>query len=195
MYTNMYVVSDEITKEGILIDCGGAVPSITEYVNKMNIKLKYLILTHCHADHTASIKEIKKEFPRIQVVINDDDKDGLNDPIINKSELLDINEFYITPEIIVRDGDIIKFGNEKAEIIHTPGHTAGSMCILVGDALYSGDTLFRGTRGRTDLETGSEREIMWSIKEKLMKLSNDIIVYPGHGLATKISEERKFYLE
>lgn len=195
MYVNMYIIADEQTKEGILIDCGGGVKEIVKYVDDMDIKLKYVVLTHCHIDHIAGLKELRKEFPRINIIINEDDNKGLTDESINMCGLLREDNNYIMADLTVREGDAITFGNLKASVIHTPGHTCGSMCLLINDALFSGDTIFKGTYGRTDLNTGSEREIMWSIKDKLMKLDENIIIYPGHGLSTIIKEEKKLYRE
>ncbi len=193
IYTNMYVVADEETKEGILIDAAGGIDKIYNYVENMNIKLKYVILTHCHGDHIAGLKELRKNYPRIKVVINEDDKVGLTDDTINLCSFLGLPENYIEADILVKDGDIIEFGGLKATIIHTPGHTAGSMSILIKDAVFTGDTMFKRVYGRTDLKTGSEREIMWSIKDKLLKLPDNTIVYPGHGAITIIREEKEFY--
>ena len=193
LYTNMYVVADEETKEGILIDAAGGIDKIYNYVENMNIKLKYVILTHCHGDHIAGLKELRKNYPRIKVVINEDDKVGLTDDTINLCSFLGLPENYIEADILVKDGDIIEFGGLKATIIHTPGHTAGSMSILIKDAVFTGDTMFKRVYGRTDLKTGSEREIMWSIKDKLLKLPDNTIVYPGHGAITIIREEKEFY--
>lgn len=193
IYTNMYVVADEKTKEGILIDAAGGIDKIYNYVENMNIKLKYVILTHCHGDHIAGLKELRKNYPRIKVVINEDDKVGLTDDTINLCSFLGLPENYIEADILVKDGDIIEFGGLKATIIHTPGHTAGSMSILIKDAVFTGDTMFKRVYGRTDLKTGSEREIMWSIKDKLLKLPDNTIVYPGHGAITIIREEKEFY--
>lgn len=193
IYTNMYVVADEETKEGILIDAAGGIDKIYNYVENMNIKLKYVILTHCHGDHIAGLKELRKNYPRIKVVINEDDKVGLTDDTINLCSFLGLPENYIEADILVKDGDIIEFGGLRATIIHTPGHTAGSMSILIKDAVFTGDTMFKRVYGRTDLKTGSEREIMWSIKDKLLKLPDNTIVYPGHGAITIIREEKEFY--
>lgn len=193
IYTNMYVVANEKTKEGILIDAAGGIDKIYNYVENMNIKLKYVILTHCHGDHIAGLKELRKNYPRIKVVINEDDKVGLTDDTINLCSFLGLPENYIEADILVKDGDIIEFGGLKATIIHTPGHTAGSMSILIKDAVFTGDTMFKRVYGRTDLKTGSEREIMWSIKDKLLKLPDNTIVYPGHGAITIIREEKEFY--
>ena len=193
IYTNMYVVADEETKEGILIDAAGGIDKIYNYVENMNIKLKYVILTHCHGDHIAGLKELRKNYPRIKVVINEDDKVGLTDDTINLCSFLGLPENYVEADILVKDGDILEFGGLKATIIHTPGHTAGSMSILIKDAVFTCDTMFKRVYGRTDLKTGSEREIMWSIKDKLLKLPDNTIVYPGHGAITIIREEKELY--
>lgn len=195
MYTNMYVIADEQTKEGILIDAGAGMDKIVNYIDNMGIKIKYVVLTHCHVDHVADLRTFRKEYPRVPIVINEDDKKGLADASINMCDMLGIENNFLDADITVKDGDILQFGNMEAKIIHTPGHTAGSMCILIKDALFSGDTLFRGTYGRTDLNTGSEREIMWSIKDKLLQLPDDTIVYPGHGATTIIKDEKAMYLE
>lgn len=194
MYTNMYLIADEETKEGILIDAAGSIDKIYNYVENMNIKLKYVVLTHCHGDHIAGLKELRKNYPKIKIIINEDEKEGLTDDTINLCTFLALPENYIDADILVKEGDAIDFGKLKAEIIHTPGHTAGSMSILINDAVFTGDTLFRNTYGRTDLKTGSEREIMWSIKDKLLKLPENTIVYPGHGAITIIREEKEHYV-
>lgn len=193
IYTNMYVVADEESKEGILIDAAGGIDKIYNYIENMNIKLKYVILTHCHGDHIAGLKELRKNYPRIKIVINEAEKEGLTDDSINMCSFLSLPENYIEADIVVKEGDVIEFGNLKAKVIHTPGHTAGSMSILIKDAVFTGDTLFKRVYGRTDLKTGSEREIMWSIKDKLLKLPEDTIVYPGHGVITIIREEKEHY--
>lgn len=194
-YTNMYIVADEETKEGILIDVAGAIDKIYNYIENMNLKLKYVILTHCHGDHIAGLRELKKNYPNIKIVINEDEKEGLVDDTINLCSFLSLPENYIEADILVKEGDVLEFGNLKAQIIHTPGHTCGSMSILINDAVFTGDTLFKEVYGRTDLKTGSQREIMWSIKDKLLKLSDNTIVYPGHGAITIIREEKEHYEE
>lgn len=193
MFTNMYVVADENSKEGVLIDAGGGADKIINFIENMQIKLKYIILTHCHVDHVAALRALKKEYPRVPIVINAEDAYGLADASINMCELLGVENNFLNADMTVKEGDVLKFGNLEALIIHTPGHTAGSMSILIKDALFSGDTLFKGTRGRTDLKTGSEREILWSIKDKLLELPEDTIVYPGHGATTIIKDEKYLY--
>lgn len=194
-FTNMYVVFDENTKEGILIDAGAGADKIVNYIENMNVKLKYIVLTHCHVDHVADLRRIRKEFPRVPIVINEEDAEGLAKADINMCDLLGVENNFLDADILVKDGDTLTVGELTAQLIHTPGHTAGSMSILINDALFSGDTLFKGTRGRTDLPTGSEREILWSIKDKLLTLPEDTIVYPGHGTTTMIKEEKSLYTE
>lgn len=193
IYTNMYVVVDEATKEGILIDAAGGIDKIYNYVENLNIKLKYAILTHCHGDHIAGLRELKKNYPHTKIVINETEKNNLIDDSVNLCSFLGLPENYIEAEVLVKEGDVLEFGNLKAKIIHTPGHTEGSMSILIDDAVFTGDTLFKRIYGRTDLKTGSEREMMWSIKDKLLKLPENTIVYPGHGATTIIREEVEFY--
>ena len=195
MFTNMYIIADENTKEGVLIDAGGGIDKIVNFIENMQIKLKYIILTHCHVDHVAGLRTLKKEYPRAQIIINVEDAEGLADASINMCEYLGVENNFLNADITVKEGDKIQFGDLEALIIHTPGHTAGSMCILIKDALFSGDTLFKGTRGRTDLKTGSEREILWSIKDKLLELPENTIVYPGHGATTIIKDEKSLYEE
>lgn len=195
IYTNMYVVADEGTKEGILIDAAGGIDKIYNYVENMNIKLRYVILTHCHGDHIAGLRELKRNYPNIKIVINEAEKENIIDDSVNMCTFLGLPENYMQADITVKEGDIIKFGNLEAKIIHTPGHTEGSMSILIEDAVFTGDTMFKRIYGRTDLKTGSEREIMWSIKDKLLKLPDNTIVYPGHGAITIIREEKEFYAQ
>lgn len=188
-YTNTYVVYNEKTKEGILIDVAGNVDKIYNFIENSQIKLKYIVLTHCHGDHIFGIKELKREYPNSKIIIHEDDAAGLTDDTINQCSYIGIPPNFIEADIVVKDGDVLDIGETKATIIHTPGHTKGSISILVEDALFSGDTLFKGTIGRTDLPTGSNLEMRTSI-EKLLKLQDNVIVYPGHGFSTMIVDEK-----
>lgn len=188
-YTNTYLVYDEKTFEGVLIDLADNVEKVQEYVENLKIKLKYVILTHCHADHMTGLKEIKKIYPQVKILIHEIDAVGLTQDEINLCSDLEVEPNFIEADRTLKDGDIIEVGNLKIKVIHTPGHTAGSISLYVEDALFSGDTLFRRSYGRTDLPTGNELEIMNSIK-KLLKLPNETIVYPGHEQITKIGEEK-----
>ncbi len=189
MFTNTYIVYDEKSKEGIIIDVANNADKMCNYIENLEIKPKYIILTHCHADHTSGLKDIKNYYPNIKIIIHEFDSHGLTDDSINMCSYISAEPNFITADIVAKDNDEIKFGDLIAKIIHTPGHTAGSISILVEDAIFSGDTLFKGIYGRTDLPTGNEFDMQKSLK-KLLELNEDIIVYPGHGISTMISDEK-----
>ena len=105
---------------------------------------------------------------------------------------MSINKIAISPDELLKDGDVLKLGDYDVEIIHTPGHTPGGICIKIGNDLFTGDTLFAGSIGRTDFEGGSYDEIISSIKDKLVKYPDETIVYPGHGPSSTIGREKKY---
>ena len=188
-YTNTYLVYDENTFEGVLIDIANNLDKIKEFVESLNIKLKYIILTHCHADHINGIKELKRVYPHIKILIHELDADGLVKNEVNLSNYLEVESNFIGADVVLKNGDIVTVGDLKLKVIHTPGHTAGSISILAQDALFSGDTLFKGSYGRTDFPTGNLIDMMKSVG-KLLELPPEIIVYPGHEEITMIGEER-----
>lgn len=188
-YTNNYIVYDDKEKEGILIDVSNDVDKIADFIENLQICLKYIVLTHCHGDHTDGIKELRRLYPTTKILIHEDDMSGLINDEINRCSLIGREPNFIEADIALKDEDVLKFGNLEARVIHTPGHTAGSISILIEDALFSGDTLFKGTTGRIDLPTGDKWKMKNSI-EKLLKLPNNTIVYPGHGYSTIIEDEK-----
>ena len=188
-YTNTYVVYDEKTKVGILIDVADNVDKLYNFIENSGITLKYIVLTHCHGDHTAGLKELKRSYPSAKIIIHEEDAKGLTDDEINRCSFIGREHNFTEADIVVRDGDVLEFGELSATVIHTPGHTKGSISLLVEDALFSGDTIFKGTVGRTDLPTSSSAELKLSIK-KLLKLPNNTIIYPGHGLSSIIEDEK-----
>lgn len=194
--TNCYIVEDEDTKETMVIDPGGEHSKILEMLNILEAKVKYIYLTHCHADHIGAVTEIKNKKGG-KILIHRDDADGLNDENINLSECINMGEIELEPDSRVDDGDLIHVGNLEFKVIHTPGHTKGGTSLFSEQEglLFSGDTLFRGTWGRTDLPTSSFEAIINSITKKLLILPEETIVYPGHGKSTVIKEEKPIYLE
>lgn len=195
--TNCYIIYDQESKETMCIDPAGDVEKI-EYMIKEILKgnLKYIYLTHCHGDHIGGVTELKQRCGG-KILIQREDSKGLNDKYINLSGIIDIPEIELEADSIVDDGDLIHLGNLEFKIIHTPGHTKGGSCVYCEKekCLFSGDTIFSGTWGRTDLPTSSLEDIMESITKKLMILPEETIVYPGHGKATMIKEEKPIYLE
>ena len=193
---NTYVVFDEISKEAIVVDPGGEPEKIIETLDILGAKLKYIVLTHCHADHVGGIKKLVEEKGG-KILISRTDAIGLYDEKINLSFYLDLEVPLIEENSRLDDGDLIHIGDNEFKVILTPGHTAGSICLYneKDKYVFTGDTLFSGTWGRTDLPTGSFDDIINSITNKLMTLPKDTCVYPGHGMVTMIGDESNIYLE
>ena len=194
--TNCYIICDEKTKETMVVDPAGEVETIIEMLNILEAKLKYIYLTHCHGDHISGVKELKDKVGG-KIIVHRYDAEGLNDKSINLTRIIDMPEIELEADSRIDDNDLIHLGEVEFKVIHTPGHTIGSSTIYCEKEklLISGDTLFRGTWGRTDLPTGNFKEIIDSITNKLMTLPDDTIVYPGHGKSTMIGEEKPIYLE
>ena len=194
--TNCYIIVEEESKEAMVIDPAKDVDKIEEMLNILNGKLKYIYLTHCHADHILGVMELKNKCGG-KILIHRDDSEGLNNPDINLSPYIGMGEIELEADSIVDDGDLIHLGDLEFKIIHTPGHTKGGSCLYCEkeNCLFSGDTIFRGTWGRTDLPTSSREEIMDSIMNKIMKLPGNTIIYPGHGMMTMLKDEKPIYFE
>ena len=195
--TNCYIVEDEESKETMVIDPGGEPEKIIDMLNTLGInELKYIYLTHCHGDHFGGILELKKQKGG-KVLIHRDDAEGLYNPSISLTYYIGMDDIELEADSRVDEGDIIHLGNLEFKVIHTPGHTKGGTCLYCEKEalLFSGDTLFKGTWGRTDLPTSSFPDIIESITKKLTILPDDTIVYPGHGRMTTIREEEPIYLE
>lgn len=193
--TNTYIIQDENTKETMVVDPGGEVDKIISMLDILKADLKYIYLTHCHGDHIGGVRELQDKKGG-KILIHRFDAEGLTNPNISLTQYLGM-EASFEPDSRLNDGDLLHLGNLELKVIHTPGHTKGGTCLYCKKEgfLISGDTLFRGTWGRTDLPTGGLEDIMNSITKKLLILPLKTIVYPGHGKSTMIREERPIYLE
>lgn len=185
--TNCYIVACEETKEAVVIDPGAEGKKILTIITKENLKVKYIINTHGHWDHIGA-NNFMKEKTKAQLAIHEEDA-----VILHKSSL-DIGDGGQASEAdkLLKDGDVISFGkNIELKVLHTPGHSPGSICLLGQDKLFSGDTVFAGSIGRTDFPGGSYKTIMESIQTKIMPLEDSLTVYPGHGPQTSIKKEKE----
>lgn len=194
--TNCYIVQDENSKETMVIDPAGDVDKIVEMLDILQAKLKYIYLTHCHGDHIGGVKELKQRYGG-QIVAHRLAAENLLNTDTNLTLYIGNEGLTIETDARVDDEDLIHLGDLEFRVIHTPGHTSGGSCLYSEEEklLFSGDTLFRGTWGRTDVPTGDFEAVISSITKKLMILPDETIVYPGHGKSTMIREEKPIYLE
>ena len=182
--TNCYLLVDAATNKCLIIDPGDDFQKIKSFIYSKNLTPLFIINTHGHADHITANSQFG-----LPVYIHEDDAEFLSDPHKN----LSLAPFIVQgrPERLLKDGEIIKADNLNLQVIHTPGHTPGSICLLCGEVLFSGDTLFASGVGRTDIPYSSTEKLINSIKKKLFVLADNIKVYPGHGASTTIGKEKK----
>ena len=192
--TNSYIVSDENRKEGAIIDPGGEANKIIEMIEALDIKIKYIILTHCHIDHIGALKEIK-EYTKATILMSRKGSEEINNTDMNLSRYVGQEITGIDIDARIDEDDLIHIGDLEFKVINTPGHTIDSICLYCEKEklLFSGDTIFAGTWGRTDLPSGNMEEIMNSINEKILILPEETMVYPGHDRPTTVGDEKVIY--
>lgn len=188
---NMYLVVDEKTREAVLIDAPQDIPEVKKYVEELGAKVKYILITHGHFDHIMGLTSLKKTLNAPAVICKDD--------VVISDNVNEFTRLFGVPDItpptydkFVKDGDILEVGEMKVKVIQTAGHTEGGVCYLIDDSLFSGDTLFKQSVGRTDLFGGSFEKIRHSVKDILFKLDENTKVFPGHGPMTTIAYEKKY---
>ncbi len=182
--TNCYVVSDE-TKNCVVIDCDGNIGSIARYITNNGLTLTHILLTHGHHDHIGSVNLLREKY-NCTVCINKRDEELLGSASKN---YYDGKFEAVLADCYLKEGDIVKSGNMTFSVMETPGHTKGGVCYITEGAVFSGDTLFAGDCGRTDLYGGDWEEMKQSLK-RLHDLEGDYAVYPGHGPSSTLKEER-----
>ena len=185
--SNCYILGN--AGEAAVIDPGVEFGEVRAILEEQGLILKYIILTHAHIDHILQMEELRSNCGG-KTVIHEEDAPLLGDPMLNGAAIFGLRRTFGKADLTVKAGDSLDLVGLQLEILHTPGHTPGSMCIKVENCLFTGDTLFRQGVGRTDLGAGDHDKLMLSLKE-LIKLDDGLEVHPGHGSATTIGYERE----
>ena len=190
--TNVYFLINKETKETILVDPADNAPYIEEQFRQRGLKPAAILLTHGHFDHIFAVNDLKKAWPDVKVYAYIDEKPLMEDSWANRSAAW-ASAYTTTADVWVKDNEMLHIAGFDIQVLHTPGHTAGSCCYYFEEqgVLISGDTLFLESYGRTDLQTGSEAAIFRSVA-RLLELPEDVYVYPGHMDMTSIGHERTY---
>lgn len=194
--TNCYVVSDGLCPDAMIVDPGGDADVIINYIEANGLQPRILLNTHAHIDHIGGNTDVQNRWPEIRLLIHKADADALDDPTRNLSSFM--GHSYRSPEadVLLSEGEAVAVGACEFTVIHVPGHTPGGMCLYVEERqgsrhpiLFAGDCLFAGGVGRGDFPGGNMALLIQSIRDKLLPLPPDTVVYPGHGDATTIGAE------
>ena len=188
--TNAYLVWDEDTKDGVLIDPGEFSHSLRSCIASEQLKIHYILNTHGHFDHIGGNADAARAT-KAKIVCHKLDAPMLENPMLNGAALFGFVIPLSKADKTVDDGDVLVAGSIRIRVFHTPGHSAGGVSYYIGSMLFSGDTLFAGGIGRYDLPGGSSEVLLRSIREKLLTLPDDTQVYPGHGPESTIGIERE----
>lgn len=182
--TNCYILEDDQTNLAAVIDPGDEPELIQEALEKEGVEVRYLLLTHGHYDHTTAVPALHRVYPQADIYIHQADANGAGSTLFPLAGEVDDLKLY-------DEGDVIRLGDHEIQVLHTPGHSPGSVTLKVEDVLFTGDTLFAGSCGRTDLRGGSYEEIMSSLN-RLGQLEGDFHVCPGHDRTSTLERERQY---
>ena len=185
---NIYFLIDEKTKKCAVIDPGGVESKILTYIKNNGLDLQYILLTHGHGDHIGCANSIKLKS-NAKIVAHSEEKELLLDKKKNLSYMMHCGAQELDADIYVNDKEKLDLGELKLTFLHTPGHTKGSMCIRVNDDMFTGDTLFAGSIGRTDFYSGDYKQIQKSLN-KLSRYENNVTIHPGHGPSSTLGIEK-----
>lgn len=190
---NVYIYYDEFSGDGVIIDPGDSFKTIGKTIEQNKINVKGILLTHGHFDHVFSVNEVRK-LTNAPVYAHESEAELLQNAEYNRSSFRGL-EISVVPDKFFSNGDIFKVSDEaELKVLHTPGHTAGGVCYYdkKNAMIFTGDTLFKETIGRTDMPTGNYAALLQSIREKLFTLPDNVTVYPGHEQNSTIKHEKKF---
>ena len=191
MGANCYVLWDEETNIAMLIDPGEEDARIDKFIEKNGLKPIYIALTHTHFDHINGVKFYSEKYGA-KIIAHELDAPGLTDNALNLSAFFGLGDAQKPADILLKDDDEIMLGNSPIKIIHTPGHTVGGICFSTDIGIFSGDTLFFESIGRSDFPGGNGSVLNKSIVQKLYSFPDETLVYPGHGQHTTIGHEKQF---
>ena len=189
--TNCYLVADEESREAFLIDPADRADELARLIEKEKVQLKGILITHGHFDHVYAVTELAARY-HVPIYCGEPEAELLESPILNESATFR-REVSVVADRLLKDGQKLQLGKTEFTVIATPGHTIGGVCYYAEkeQAVFSGDTLFFESVGRSDFHTGNERMLMRSIKERLYVLPDEVMVYPGHGPKTSIGYEKE----
>ena len=181
--TNCYILIDEAEKKAAVIDPGDEGGRILAELNKLDARVEYILLTHGHYDHIGAVAQLHQALPQTKVYLHKADSRGTGFHVVPLAD-------QVADLLYYGDGDMLELGSLTIHVIHTPGHTPGGVTLRVGDALFTGDTLFAGSMGRSDFPGGNTQQLFASLK-KLAQLEGDFQVLPGHDRTTTLGRERR----
>jgi len=182
-----YLVACPQTREAVIIDPAGEDDKLLALIEEQDVKIKYILNTHGHADHVLGNPKLKEIF-NVPVCMHGADADFFADEAVREASKKELGLPPPAPaDIKLKDGDVLEVGKLRIEVIHTPGHTPGCVCYLVGGNLFSGDTLFVGAAGRTDLIGGSLDTLLESLEKRLIVLEKETVVWPGHDYGESLT--------
>ena len=189
---NCYIVGSTSTKQGIIIDPGADAETILRTVQQTGLSISIIVITHAHMDHVGALREVQQKT-NAQFAIHEAEKGFIFSTPMRMLTSLGVSPVKSPPrpDRLLKDGDVIDLGDLHFEVLYTPGHSSGGICLLGHRVVFSGDTLFKLGIGRTDFPGMSHERLMKSIREKLMVLPDATVVYPGHGPPTNIGDERR----
>jgi hydroxyacylglutathione hydrolase len=191
MGANCYLYACMESKKAVIIDPGADGKKIYQWVLEKGLKVDYILLTHGHVDHIGGVEELRALLGEVKVGIHADDAEMLTDGKKNLSSYFGPGVVCKSADFLLQDGQELMIGKEKLKVMTTPGHSPGCVCFLTNEGVFSGDTLFAGSIGRTDFPEGSLEQLLKGVKDKLMMLPEDTRVFPGHGEATSIGAEKR----
>jgi glyoxylase-like metal-dependent hydrolase (beta-lactamase superfamily II) len=187
MEANCYILYNPDKREGLIIDPGAEGSHLIKFIKQEKISINYIVNTHGHPDHIGANRKIK-EHTNAPILIHQYDAPMLAKSGSVLSFIFPLESSSPAADTFIKDGDLIECAGMKLKVLHTPGHTPGGISLLIDDSIFTGDTLFSGSIGRSDLPGGSQEVLLNSIK-KILSLDENLIIYPGHGPSTTVRQE------